>query len=201
MKNWICSLLILMTCAAAFGQNQPLKKEARFRKNRIYFGGSVYNQTNQDLLSHSLDSSTVEMKGSASFMMGYERKFNKRLSLALEFYGTGGGVQYSSKQYGTVGFAYMNTTTQAKFRYSWLYRPKAKGFFRLYSGLGAGSTYSLMLYNDDIPLPEFKEEYGFGYQIDAFCAEISFSWFGLWLETGYGYQGIARTGISFNFRK
>lgn len=199
MKKWIFAIAIILCSIGLEAQDAP---KARFRHHRIFFGGSVYNMDHAKLLSFRNDTMTLDRQGAASFMLGYEYKVNKRLSFATEGYFSFAGTSFKDSEKGTYWDAYLNSSYQLKTRYSWLYRPVGKGFFRMYSGVGLG-VYQTFTISDDIEVDNsgFMSETRFGYQVDAVGAEISFSWFGFWLEGGYGDQGNAKVGISFNFKK
>jgi len=188
-------------CSSAGLQAQSLKKQAGFRKHSIYFGASIYNLTNQNAINYQPTGLLIDSSGSAGGMIGYEFKFNKRFSLALEGYIAGRGVHYqdSSKKNDFLTGSF-DASVLLKARYSWIYRPMGKGFFRMYSGLGVGVNTTYVLF-DEVANPDIKDGMRFGYQVEAIGVGLSFSWFGLWLEGGYGDQGNVKAGISFNFKK
>lgn len=204
MKKLVLALSLIIGSFSLLQAQDAVKKEARFRHHRIYFGASAYDMINKTAISHKVPNYTIDSSGTGGGMLGYEYKFNKRFSLALEFGANVSGVYYlndtNSKQDLLTG--YLNSYGLLKARYTWLYRPWKKSFFRMYSGAGVGMTQTLFFKNE-VELPGIPKEDGtnFSYQIDAVGAEISFSWFGLWLEAGYGNQGNLRAGMSFNFKK
>lgn len=204
MKNILLALSLVIGSVTLLQAQDALKKEARFRHHRIYFGGSAYNLTNQNAITHKVNNYRIDSSGSGGAMLGYEYKFNKRFSLALEGGLSGGAVYYlnDTNSNDDLFSAYVNGYGHLKARYSWVYRPMRKGFFRMYSGAGVGMMQTILAKND-VELPGLPKETStnFSYQIDAVGVEMSFSWFGLWLEAGYGDQGNVKAGISFNFRK
>jgi len=200
MKKILLAISLIIGSLTFLQAQDATKKEARFRHHRIFFGGSIFDLSVQNALNYKVDNAVIDQQYGAGLMAGYEYKFNKRISLALEAYGSGAGAGYDHETKGSLKAGYISSNYLLKMRYSWLYRPFKKSFFRMYSGLGAGVTNTILVF-DDVLYPDITEGIGFGYQVDAIGAEISFSWFGLWIEGGYGNQGNVKAGISFNFKK
>jgi hypothetical protein len=192
MKTYLPLFLLLFIGTSAFAQ-----PHADFRKNRIYTGGSLLNLKNVQL-RNGPTGYNVKSSFSLNGLLGYERRFNERWSLGVDYYITTTGMLLEDAQGNEFSAATGISSLQLKTRYTWHSKYKEGFRYRFYSGLGLGTRSTVVIVTDGTDLAD-ATSFGLGAQLDVIGAEMAWRWFGLWAEAGHGVQGQLKMGMSFNF--
>ncbi len=198
MKKIIFGCLLgVLTATSLCAQNE----NADWKRHEIRGGAGLWS-TNElignysDLMSTSLSGgtySTSNEKTPGNFSLTYRYGLNPRLSV-------GGSVAYSllksdvnfnGKKTGTSSNNYFTVAPEVEYKYI-----HTKNF-RLYGFAGAGLTLNNQEIKENGKTSSDNSPF-FNYQVSPLCAQLG-NKFGVYVETGFGYNGIINAGLFARF--
>ncbi len=196
-KVFFGCLLGILTATAAFAKGS----DSDFKKNELR-GGVGFLSSNElistysDLLSTSLTGGNYSVsneKTPGNFTLAYRYGLNKRLSLGSTFAYSllKSDVNFNGSKTGTSTNNYFTFAPEVEYKY--LYTKN----FRLYGFAGAGLTLNRQEVKE---YGKVSTDYNpfFNFQVTPLGVQLG-NKFGLYVEAGFGYNGIINAGLFAKF--
>ncbi len=196
-KVFFCCLLGILTVTSMFAQESV----SDFKKNELRGGTGLWSSNElisnlSDLLSTSLSGSTYSVsneKTVGNFSLAYRYGLNRRLSVGgtLAYSLLKSDVNFEGSKTGTSANNYFTAAPEVEYKY--LYTKN----FRLYGFAGAGLSVNRQKVEEN---GKTSIDYNpfFNFQVSPLCVQVGNN-FGLYVEVGFGYNGIINAGLFARF--